>query len=501
MKTLTIQKLIALILFFTVATSCKKKTSDNITNDQIFLNEQSEFAKRVDEFLGKDFVKLYSLNQNDFTFKVDSLRRVFENHRKLNKGVISESLYKNEELGIRSLFDWFILRYPNLHYNLTGKRVVLSEENQSRIDGSLAYFDKISTVKNQDFQRYFREYMDLEVSKILLNGEFKGLDNQGLRANWKLINELFKDNGVRDYWRKEYLNKQIRDFGIENIDSIYEEFLNSCKNEDYLREVKELYDKHKKGREEHLIEIYKTVDNHQLEMHLFLPKKLGEQKARPLIVHFHGGSWGYGKPDWFFSVAEEYKKNGWVAAAIEYRLKGRHGTYPFEAVKDAKSALRWLRKNAKKYGIDPQKIVVTGNSAGGHLAMTSALNKNLNESSDDLSENPTPNVVIVNGGVYDLTTRNNRWISEQLENKGDVKLISPNHLVSKTPTKFLLVHGENDKRCELETAQYFYDEMKKTGNDIQLHVVKGANHFIWFGENSRQVDRVTNDFLDKLSLK
>ncbi|CAM1367660.1 alpha/beta hydrolase [Tenacibaculum xiamenense] len=501
MNNLPIQKITALILFLAVAISCKKKSPDYLLNDKTFLKEQSEFVRGVDNFLGKDFVSLYSSNQNDFTFKVDSLREVYENHRKLNKGIISEELYTNEELGIRSLFDWFILRYPNLHYNLTGKRVVLSEKNQLRIANNLADFDKINSIKNQDFQRYFREYMEIEVDKILRTDEFAGLDNQELRANWKLINRLFKDNKVRDYWRKEYLNKQIGDFGIENIDSVYKDFISTCQNNDYLNEVKELYDNHKKGREKHLIEIYKTVDNHQLEMHLFLPAKSNTNELKPLMVHFHGGSWGYGKPDWFFGAAEEYKNNGWVVAAIEYRLKGRHGTYPFEAVKDAKSALRWLRKNAKKYGADPNKVVVTGNSAGGHLAMATVLNKDLNASTDDLSVSAIPNAVIVNGGVYDLTTRNNRWVSEKLENKDEVKLISPNHLVAKTPTKFMLIHGEKDRRCELETAQYFYDEMKKRGNDVQLHIVKGANHFIWFGEHSRQVDRVTNEFLDKLSLK
>ncbi|SEB98075.1 Alpha/beta hydrolase family protein [Tenacibaculum sp. MAR_2009_124] len=500
MRALTIPKLIILLLLLAIVHSCKKESSDYVLNDKAFLKEQFKLAKGVDEFLGKDFVKIYSLNQKEFTFKIDSLRRVYENHRKSNKEIISKKLYASEKLGIQSLFDWFILRYPSLHYNFTGEQLVLSIENQLRIDNSLSEFNKLSSIQNQDFQRYLRAYIELESNEILQKNEFLGLDNQKLRANWKLINNLFKNNTVKDYWRKEYLLKQIRDFGIENIESIYDEFVLSCENSEYLNEVKELYDNHKKGREQHLIEIYKLVDGHQLEMHLFLPEKPDIKKEKPLLVHFHGGSWDYGKPDWFFTTAQDYKKEGWVVAAVEYRLKGRHGTYPFEAVKDAKSALRWLRKNAQKYGFDADKIVVTGNSSGGHLAMTSVLNKDWNESNDDLSISPVPNVVIINGGVYDLTTRSNSWVSEKLDNKDEIKIISPNHLVAKTSTKFLLIHGENDRRCELEATQYFYDEMKKIGNDIELHVVKGANHFIWFGENSRQVDRVTNEFLNKLRL-
>ena len=80
-----------------------------------------------------------------------------------------------------------------------------------------------------------------------------------------------------------------------------------------------------------------------------------------------------------------------------------------------------------------------------------------------------PNVIIRNVGGYDLTTRENKWIIEQYNNKEIVKEISPNHLLKKSATKMLLIHGEKDRNCPYDTAIIFYEDMKFLGNDIQLH--------------------------------
>ena len=287
--------------------------------------------------------------------------------------------------------------------------------------------------------------------------------------------------------------------GIKNIDKFYTNFITSSKNSEYKIKIKAIYDSHKKRQENHIIEPYKRVDDFELEMHIFLPDTLIFKCNRPTIVYFHGGSWSEGKPDWFFDTGKEYAKQGWVATAVEYRIKGRQGTYPFEAVKDAKSAIRWLRENAKKYKIDPNKIVATGNSAGGHLALATNLVDNWNEKTDDIAISPVPDVVIVNSAVYDLTVNNTRWITEYDENKGLVKEISPNSLIKKTSTKFLLIHGEKDRRCLYSTADYFYKKMQSLGNSVELHKINDANHFIWFGRNYPEIAKITGAYIEKLN--
>jgi len=169
-------------------------------------------------------------------------------------------------------------------------------------------------------------------------------------------------------------------------------------------------------------------------------------------------------------------------------------------VKDAKSAIRWLRDNAKKYNIDPNKIVATGNSAGGHLSIATTLVDNWNEQSDNLKTNAIPNAVIVISGVYNLTNNTNKWITAYNDNKDLVKEISPNSLTKKTTTKFLLIHGENDRRCLYSNAESFYNQMKSLNNSIELHKIENARHFIWYGEHSSQVEKITREYIEKLDL-
>lgn len=346
-------------------------------------------------------------------------------------------------------------------------------------------------------------YISIE-SRIKLDKHiYEKLNNQQLIADWNTIDSTFTNQKVNDYWKQEYLYNHIDKMGIKNIDNLYNGFINFCKTPEYITKIIKIYKSHKKGRESHSIEIYKKVNGFELEMHIFLPDTTIFKGNRPTIVYFHGGSWSEGKPDrfWLFETAKEYTKKGWVATAVEYRIKGKQGTYPFESVKDAKSAIRWLRKNAEKYKIDAIKIVATGNSAGGHLALATTLIDNWNEKSDNLNISAIPNVIIVNSGVYDLTVNNAKWITEYSENKDLVNEISPNHLIKKVKTKMLLIHGEKDRNCSYESATNFYDAMKLLENDIELHTIKGASHWIWFGRHYPDVAKITGDYIKKLNFE
>ncbi len=126
---------------------------------------------------------------------------------------------------------------------------------------------------------------------------------------------------------------------------------------------------------------------------------------------------------------------------------------------------------------------------------------NWNEQTDDISINPKPNAVIANAAVYDLTTNSTRWIREYAENKDLVKEISPNSLVQKTSTKFLLIHGEKDRNCPYDNAKYFFKKMQDLGNSVELHSIKNGEHFIWYGKHSQEVGQITRDYIKKLEFE
>ncbi len=118
-------------------------------------------------------------------------------------------------------------------------------------------------------------------------------------------------------------------------------------------------------REPHLQ--YTHVDERRkrrLTLDLYRPSK-GES-ARPAIVMFFGGGWMNGRPGLFAALAQALTQRGYVCVVPQYRLSGEK---PFPAaVHDCKAAIRWTRKNAKRYNIDPGRIATMGGSAGGHLA-------------------------------------------------------------------------------------------------------------------------------------
>ena len=118
------------------------------------------------------------------------------------------------------------------------------------------------------------------------------------------------------------------------------------------------------------------------------------KKNNTAIVFFHGGGWAYGTPGEFFSTCERYAKMGIVTFSVDYRLSIDNGVTPsktispIECIMDARSAMRWVRANAAKFHIDPDKIVAAGQSAGGHLALSTAMIDEYNEKTDDLSISP-----------------------------------------------------------------------------------------------------------------
>jgi acetyl esterase/lipase len=111
--------------------------------------------------------------------------------------------------------------------------------------------------------------------------------------------------------------------------------------------------------------VYSTIGNRKLLADIFYPKK-ASKKGNPAVVMIFGGGWRSGDKSQNVPIAQQLASKGYVAMTIEYRLS-LEAPYP-AAVQDVKSAVRWLRANAKKYNIDESKIGTLGMSAGGQLA-------------------------------------------------------------------------------------------------------------------------------------
>ncbi|HEY1065425.1 MAG TPA: alpha/beta hydrolase [Pirellulales bacterium] len=119
--------------------------------------------------------------------------------------------------------------------------------------------------------------------------------------------------------------------------------------------------------------VYRKTPQGELLIEVFRAVDATPDKPRPAIVFFFGGAWKNGKREQFREAAEYLAGRGMIAATADYRIASKHKTLPDAAVEDAQHAVRWLRTEAEKLGIDPLRIAAGGGSAGGHLAACTAL--------------------------------------------------------------------------------------------------------------------------------
>lgn len=148
--------------------------------------------------------------------------------------------------------------------------------------------------------------------------------------------------------------------------------------------------------------IYKKTPQGDLKIHVHFPASWKSSDQRPAMVFFFGGGWKQGSVTQFARQAEYFASRGMVAARADYRVSSRHDTTPDKCVEDARSAIRWLRSRSRELGIDGNRLVGSGGSAGGHVAACAALLKGPDDPRDDLGISCRPDVLVLFNPVVDL---------------------------------------------------------------------------------------------------
>jgi acetyl esterase/lipase len=219
--------------------------------------------------------------------------------------------------------------------------------------------------------------------------------------------------------------------------------------------------------------VYKKVGDRELHLNIFEPEGFQSTDRRACFLTIHGGGWTGLEPRRQYPFAAHFAKLGLVSIAIEYRLfKRDSGTTVFDCVKDSRSAMRYVRAHAAELGIDPQKIIANGGSAGGHLAAGTALFDGVDEAGEDTSVSSTPNALVLYFPVIDTSA----------EGYGAAKIgarwreISPLHHVRPGVPPTIIFHGTGDTVTPFKGAQAFHDAMLKAGNRCELVPTEGAAH-------------------------
>ena len=217
---------------------------------------------------------------------------------------------------------------------------------------------------------------------------------------------------------------------------------------------------------------YKTVNDVELKIHIFYPQNHQVSDKRPAIVFFFGGGWVNGNPSQFYPHCEYLASRGIVAMSAEYRTKNKHGTEPFECVKDGKSAVRWMRENATELGIDPNRIVAGGGSAGGHVAAATGTVKGFEEANENKIISSKPNALVLFNPVFDNGPDGFGY--DRVKNYW--KAFSPMHNIDKKTPPAIVFLGTKDKLIPVSTAEKYRDLMVKNGVRCDLHVYKDQGH-------------------------
>jgi acetyl esterase/lipase len=188
----------------------------------------------------------------------------------------------------------------------------------------------------------------------------------------------------------------------------------------------------------------------------------------PAILFFFGGKWKHGTIQQFVPQSRHFAQLGLLAIVADYRVFDRHRTGPFEAIADAKSAVRWVRSRAGELGIDPDRIVAAGGSSGAHIALSAALLEGFEEPTEDQRISSMPNALVLFNPVLDTT------VEERFGDRG--REGSPlQHLRSGLPST-LILHGRADTMVPYSRAEAFCAASKRMGNDCRLVGYDGAIH-------------------------
>jgi len=230
---------------------------------------------------------------------------------------------------------------------------------------------------------------------------------------------------------------------------------------------------------------FANPDNQHLQLDLARPKDASGKL--PAIVCIHGGGFRAGDRKGWDDRCRKLADRGYVAVTVTYRLAPKY-QFP-AAVEDCKAAVRWLRLNAGKYHIDPDRIGAAGDSAGGHLAQFLGVTGDVHDFDGDQNLGAPSNVnCVVNFyGPSDFTKSYGKSVDAAevlpLFLGGDVQherkrhiLASPLYWVTPKAAPTLLIHGTEDKYVNYEQAQWIYERLRAAEVDVELLTLQGAGH-------------------------
>ena len=252
---------------------------------------------------------------------------------------------------------------------------------------------------------------------------------------------------------------------------------------------------------------YHVASNHENKLDLYIPTTASG--PTPVLMYIHGGGWVGGAKEVNVLRILPYLEMGWAVINVEYRLGGVARAPA--AVEDLLCALRWVIRNAEEYNLDPSRIVTSGNSAGGHLALTTGM---IPASVGLDRECPGPEelsvAAIINwygitdvGDLLDgpnMKTYAVEWMGS-LEDRYEIAArVSPMTYVRAGLPPILTIHGDADPTVPYQHAIDLHETLNEVGVPNALHTVPGGGHGRFNQEQQVAVFETIHRFLSEHGL-
>ena len=227
---------------------------------------------------------------------------------------------------------------------------------------------------------------------------------------------------------------------------------------------------------------YLTTNNWDSKLDLYLPRNIAE--TTPTLIYIHGGAHVYGSKEESVLRILPYLNLGWAVVNVEYRL-GRVSRAP-AAVEDCICAVRWVIENADEYSLNSDMVIVTGASAGSHLALSTAMLPASTGLDLQCPGEPVKIAAVINWyGLTDVLERlegpHSRpgtvaWFGSNPDRRELAQFVSPIKYVREGLPPIVTVHGDEDPRVPYTQATRLHEGLEAAGVPNQLITISGGGH-------------------------
>lgn len=260
--------------------------------------------------------------------------------------------------------------------------------------------------------------------------------------------------------------------------------------------------------------VYANYGERELVLNIMLPS-LDSVNPYPLVVFIQGSGWLPQNVYRSLPNFVNFARAGYVIASVEYR-HSREAIAPAQ-VQDVKAAIRFMRANAERYGLDPSKVAVWGTSSGGHLAALVGASAGVGSflTQDNLDQSSEVQAVIDFFGPTDFrrmddypsqinhshaSSPESLVVGGPIQTQAVAEIVAGynpiNYISSDRPLPpFLIVHGDIDELVPFNQSTLLYKELREAGKEVTFYRVNGAGH--GSGIFSKQMMKIVKDFLDQ----